>query len=269
VADLSDVEAALVSAVTAAVYPSGLSMPSVTASKLRIYRGWPMSGALEADLAGGIVNIAVFPVPGATRNTTRWGPVVTVTPGVATLTVAVNGASATFAGSGGAGQLAGLLVGGQPYVYVGQAGDTAVVAAAVLAQSIQAVRPCLLSGSTVTVPGVTSLVARVAAYASSNTEWSRQEQGFRISVWCPNPGLRDLVCGVVGSALAATSFLTLTDGSGGRVRYRSSSSIDDDQDAQAYRRDLVYDIEYGTSVANVVPSMLFGDLVMNGNGIYG
>ena len=249
-ADLSDVEAALVSAVTAAVYPSGLSMPSVTASKLRIYRGWPMSGALEADLAGGIVNIAVFPVPGATRNTTRWGPVVTVTPG-------------------GAGQLAGLLVGGQPYVYVGQAGDTAVVAAAVLAQSIQAVRPCLLSGSTVTVPGVTSLVARVAAYASSNTEWSRQEQGFRISVWCPNPGLRDLVCGVVGSALAATSFLTLTDGSGGRVRYRSSSSIDDDQDAQAYRRDLVYDIEYGTSVANVVPSMLFGDLVMNGNGIYG
>jgi hypothetical protein len=73
----------------------------------------------------------------------------------------------------------------------------------------------------------------------------------------------------MGSALAATSFLRLADGSGGRVRYRSGTSIDDDQDAQVYRRDLVYDVEYGTSVTGMVPSMLFGDLVMNGNGIYG
>jgi len=269
VADLSDVETALVGAVTAAVYPAGPSLPSVTGGPVRVYRGWPMSGALAADMAAGVANISVFAVPGATRNTTRWGPVSTVTPGVATLTVAVQGGSATFGGSGGAGQLAGLLVAGQPYVYVGQAGDTAVVAAAVLAQSVQAVRPCLLSGSTVTVPGVSSLVARVAVRAASSTEWARQKQGFRISAWCPTPVLRDLVCGVVGSALAATSFITLADGSGGRVRYRSSSSIDDDQDAQVYRRDLVYDVEYGTSVAGVVPSMLFGDLVMNGHGIYG
>ncbi len=268
-ADLSDVEAALVGAVMGAVYPSGLTMPSVTGGPVRVYRGWPISGALAADLAAGVVNISVFPVPGATRNTTRWGPVVNVTPGVATLTVAAQGNSATFGGSGGAGQLAGLLVGGQPHVYVGQAGDTAAVAAAVLAQSVQSVRPCLLSGSTVTVPGVSSLVARVAVYASSTTEWARQEQGFRISAWCPTPALRDLVCGVMGSALAATSFLRLADGSGGRVRYRSGTSIDDDQDAQVYRRDLVYDVEYGTSVTGMVPSMLFGDLVMNGNGIYG
>jgi hypothetical protein len=31
-----------------------------------------------------------------------------------------------------------------------------------------------------------------------------------------------------------------------------------------YRRDLVYDIEYATTVVSMLPAMLFGDLVFNG-----
>lgn len=267
-ADLSDVESALVGAITAIVYPGGASLPSLTGSPVRVYRGWPLSGSLDNDLLAGIVNISVFPIPGGTRNTTRWRPVADVTPGVATLTVTTNGASATFGGTGGAGQLAGLLVANQAFVYRGQAGDTPALVAAMLAQSVRASMVCWLSGTTVTVPEATTLVARVAADGTLLTEWARQEQGFRISAWCPSPAVRDSVCTAIGATLSAVAFLTLADGTAGRIRYRSTSSFDDDQDAQVYRRDLIYDVEYGTTIAQAAPSMLFGDLVLAGAAIF-
>jgi hypothetical protein len=53
------------------------------------------------------------------------------------------------------------------------------------------------------------------------------------------------------------------------VRYRSTACFDDDQDAQQYRRDLVYDVEYGTTFEQAAPSMLFGDLMFSGTPFYG
>jgi hypothetical protein len=208
-------------------------------------------------------------MPTGTRNTTRWSGVSSTSKGVPTLSVSVSGISATFEGIGGAGQVAGLLVENVPYVYRGQAGDTPALVASVLAQMVRANRACWLSGATVTVPGVPAIVARVVADGSSLTEYARQKQGFRLSAWCPDPMTRDLVCRTVGSALAATSFLTLADGTSGRIRYRSTSSFDDDQDAQQYRRDLVYDVEYGTTLELAAPSMLFGDLMWSGTPFYG
>jgi hypothetical protein len=63
--------------------------------------------------------------------------------------------------------------------------------------------------------------------------------------------------------------LTLADGTGGRVRYRSTSSFDEAQDAQLYRRDLIYDVDYATTVYQAVPNLLFGDLHVAGSDIYG
>lgn len=273
-ADVSDVEAALALCVTAAIYPAGDMgagefSTSVTGKPVRVYRGWPVSGALDLDLAAGIANVSVFAVPGATRNTTRWGPVATTTQAAPTLSVEVLGNTATFSGAGGVGQLAGVLVGGQAFVYRGQAGDTPALVAAVLAESVRAVRACWLSGATISVPGVTQIIARVTCDASVLTEWSRQEQAVRVTAWCPDPATRDVVCATIGGVLAATSFLPLADGSGGRVRYRSTSSMDDGQDAQLYRRDLVYDVEYATGLVTSAPSMLFGDLQLDGGTIYG
>ena len=77
-ADESDVAAALVSAIEAAVYPNGLigNPPlSVIGAPGRIYRGWPNGVALDADLAAGVFNISVFAKPGMERNTTRFPPV--------------------------------------------------------------------------------------------------------------------------------------------------------------------------------------------------
>jgi len=268
-ADLSDVETALVSALTTAIYPNGPNLPSITGIAVRVYRGWPVMGPLANDLAGGVANISVFSMPGATRNTTRWAPRSHDTPGQVTLLVSVSGSSATFSGMAGVGQVAGLLVANQPFVYRGQAGDTPAVVAASLAQAVRSVRACWLSGTTVTVPGAASIIARVVADGSSVTEWGRQRQSFRISSWCPDPMTRDTLCGAIGANFSAISFLTLADGTSGRLRYRSTASFDDDQDAQQYRRDLVFDVEYGTTVDANAPSMLFGDLMWSGTPIYG
>ena len=268
-ADLSDVEAALAASVVTALYPAGEAAASITGKPVRVYRGWPLTGALDLDLAAGIANVSIFAVPGDTRNTTRWGAVTRTMQAAPTLSVQVSGNSAKFGGIAGVGQVAGLLVDNQAFVYRGQAGDTPALVAAVLAQNVRAMRACWLSGVTVSVPGATKLTARVVADGSALTEWGRQEQGCRISAWCPNPAVRDAVCGAIGSVLSATSFLTLADGTGGRVRYRSTTSVDDAQNAQLYRRDLVFGVEYATSVAAGAPSLLFGDVQIGGGDIYG
>jgi hypothetical protein len=267
-ADLSDVEAALVDAVTGVIYPTGLDGPSITTIPVRIYRGWPLIGPLAIDLAGGVANVSVFSVPNDTRNTTRWAPRPVTAPGVPTLSVAISANSATFSGVGGTGQLAGLLIANQPFVYRGNSGDTPALVAAMLAELVRGVRACWLSGTTVTVPGASSIVARVAADGTSLTEWARQTQGYRVSAWCPDPGTRDVLCNAIGSAFSSIAFLALADGTAGRIRYRSTASFDDDQDAQQYRRDLVYEVEYGTTILADAPSLLFGDLICNGASIY-
>ena len=267
-ADLSDVEAALVSSATQALYPQGVNNPSAAGAPVRVFRGWPIAALLEQDLTAGVSNVSVFSVPGTGRDTTRWSPVVHVTAGSPTLTVQTLGTSATFGGLGGVGQVAGLLVDDTPFVYRSVAGDTAILVAAVLAEAVRSTRACWLSATTITVPQAVRLSGRVAADGNTLTEWTRQSQDFRITAWCSSPTQRDLVCSVIGSALATSAFVTLADGSSGRVRYRASASVDDHQDIKQYRRDLIYEVEYGTTVTTSSAAMLFGDLSVSGGTIY-
>jgi hypothetical protein len=264
-ADQADVEAALVSAVGGALYPSGTSGSSAVGAVCRVYRGWPVATAIDADLAQGIINVSVFTVPDSLRNTTRWGvevhaPATAVAP---TLTVGVQDASATFGGSADPGQLAGLLIGGKAYVHRTGTGETPALVAAVLADAVRADRIALLTNATVTIPGVTGLIARTAADATVVEEMRRQRQQFRITAWCPDPDSRDAVARSVDAALAGVTFLPLADGSGGRIRFAGSTSFDQQQDAALYRRDLIYDVEYPTTLTSTLPSMLFGDVVLN------
>ncbi|NNM57725.1 MAG: hypothetical protein HKL97_11275, partial [Acidocella sp.] len=88
-ADQADVEAALAAIVANALYPDGASAPSATGNICRIYRGFPNTPALDADLAAGVVNVTVMASAAAVKNVTRyprrW---VSVTPVVEVLSVA-------------------------------------------------------------------------------------------------------------------------------------------------------------------------------------
>ncbi len=256
----SDAETALVRLAADALYPNGSAAPAIIATAIRIYRGWPNATALDADLAAGWVNISVFPVPGATRITTRYSPDWVPNPVAPALAVTVSGNTATFAGSAGLGQLAGLLIDGASYVHRTIAGDSPALTAATLAAALPPSPPATVVGAAITVPGAASLVARTAADASAALELRRQQQEFRITAWCPTPDLRDAACEAIDVAFAATPFLTLADGSAARLRFASTMTFDQRQDAALYRRDLNYTVEFPTTQVAIQPSMLFGTL---------
>lgn len=264
-ADLADVETALTGLVMVALYPTGTTNASTVGVPCLVYRGWPVSAALDADLAAGRVNVSVFSVPGSGRNTTRWGIEDTAVGGTPTLTVSVvGGNSAVFGGSAVAGQVAGLLVDQTTYVYRTQDGDTPAQVAAALAQAAQPDRPVCLSGAIVTLPESGSVMARVVADSQVLQEVRRQEQLLRITLWCPTPALRDAAAAAVDVALAAEAFITFADGSVGRVRYAGSTVLDQQENARLYRRELMYMVEYPTTSTQSAPTMLFGSLALTG-----
>ena len=264
-ADVADVETALVGAVLAALYPNGTAAPSATGGSVRVFRGWPTTGLLAQDRAAGGIDVSVFGIPGTSRNTTRWGVQVTELPNDPSLTVGVSGNSATFLGTASPGDLAGVLVTQTAYVYQTQPGDSAALVAAALADLIRADMICWLTQATLTVPGVSTLVARTATAVAALGEWGRQEQQFRVSVWAPSPAIRDMSSALVMQGLAPIAFVTLADGTGGRLRFHGTANLDDDQTASIYRRDMIFTVEFGTTLLSTNPTMLFGDLVYNGS----
>lgn len=261
-ADQSDVENALVTAITATLYPNGATQASSIAAgtvTIRIYRGWPVAAALHADLTSGIVNVSVFPA-GEPRETTRYPATwQVITASLPTLTVFVEQASVTFGGTTAAGQMAGLAVNGETYVYLVQTGDTtALVAAALAAQLIAAGLLVQITGATLTVPGVAQLLARVEQAQTAYRETRRQRQSFRVSCWCSEPLLRDQVAGTIDAALANTAFLTLADGTAARITLAGGATIDQAENAALYRRDLIYAADYATTLTAAQPAMVFG-----------
>jgi hypothetical protein len=260
-ADQSDVEAALATLIAAVIYPDGVGAASILGVTTRVYRGWPNATSLDTDLAAGRVNLTVFPEAGTQRNTTRYPDQYQVTTAIAPdLAGTTAGTTATFFGTATAGQLAGLLVDAETVVYRTVAGDTPELVAAVLAARLRSTtgRVVQQSGATVTIPGAGLILARVVADQPAIREVRRQQQAFRISAWCPDPTLRDKVCAAIDADLSPRRFIGLSDGTGGALRFAGSTVFDQSQNARLYRRDLLYQVEYATTITTTLPTMLFG-----------
>ena len=106
-------------------------------------------------------------------------------------------------------------------------------------------------------------MGRVVTDAQVRQEVRRQEQGFRITCWCPNPATRDAAAGAIDQSLSGQRFISLPDGTSGRLTYAGNTVFDQSQNARLYRRDLTYNVEYATVISRTQPSMLFGNLVLN------
>jgi len=267
-ADIADVELTLVAAATAALYPNGSNAVSAVGTPLRIHRGKVSNTDLRFDRINGIADVAAFTTASVGRNTTRWGVQVTEMPSVPSLSVATSYNSATFLGTAAFGDIAGILINQVAHIYQTTVGDAASLVCAALAASIRAEMICWSTGATLTEPGVSSIVARCAHQVNATVEWGRQEKTFCIAISAQTPTLRDLIGGLLASAFAQISFLTLPDGTGGRLRYHGASDHDNEQGASVYCRDLCYDIEYPTTTISSSPTMLFGDLSWNGTIIF-
>jgi hypothetical protein len=268
-ADISDVEQSVVDTVTATLYPDGASQASIVGALCRVYRGWPNTATLNADLAAGVINVTVGSDNDSGRTTTRylteWHAVAN-NPGT---TASASGRTITIAGDPLPGDVVGVLVDGTPYAYRAAVGDTTYLVAANLALTIQANRPSSVYGTVISVPGANSIIARVVCDSTASLESRRQEKDLRIICWCPAPLVRDSVAAAVDAEFDQIAFLDLSDGTQGRIIYKNTTSYDQAQNALLYRRDLVYTVEYPTITIAQLPSMLFGASHLNSNTTYG
>ncbi len=268
-ADISDVEQAIADFVTSILYPSGSSRSSITGTLCRIYRGWPNSATLNADLSAQTVNVTIgsdnTPGKTTTRYLPRWQTTLTQ-PGA---TVAINGQAIAISGSPSPGDVVGVIVDGRPYSYRVQSGDTPGLVASSLGVMIQADRIASVAGAQITLPGARALIARVVCDSAASFESRRQEKEVRIICWCPTPSVRDVTAAAVDAGFAQIEFLPLRDNALARVLYHNTASYDQAQNALLYRRDLIYSVEYPTITTVRLPSMIFGSSDLNNNITYG
>jgi len=264
-ADQSDIEDALVAAVTAALYPQGTAAPSRPGPACRIHRGWPVPAALQDDLAAGHVTVSVSAIDGSLRATTRFPEAWTVAqPATPALTATLDGTEILFAGSADPGQLAGVLADGATAVHRTEAGDTPEAIAATLAARLRATHMARAIGPVLSVPGAARLLARVVADQPALREIRRQVQSFRIACFCPSPATRDATAAAIDTALAATRFLPLPDGSAARLTFAGTTTLDAAREASLFRRDLVQAVEYATTQSETQTALLFGTASLNG-----
>jgi hypothetical protein len=257
VPDRSDVEQALAALIAGLLYPAGSDSASITGDAYRIYRGWPVAGLLEADLAQGVAHVSVLSVAGTIRETTRYPCEWQGQSPTATLLGTISGQTVSFSGYGGSGQVAGVSVDGRCYAYRMRDGDSAALVSAALAAQIRSDRPAVASGSSLFLLDGNDLIVRVVVDGQGGREVRRQVAGFRVTFWCPNPALRDLVVSQVDTAIADTPFIDI-GGWACRLRASGDTSSDDGSAAGIWRRDLLYSVEYPTVVNETLPAMLFG-----------
>jgi hypothetical protein len=276
-ADLSDVEQAIVNQIAGLVYPNTTSNPSAVLNDagqpmpVRLYRGWPIAAALDADLAAGTVNISVQTRNGTERNTTRFHPdYQTVTLAAATVAAAVNSADQVVITGGGSPtitQWVTVLVGTRVVVaYNVLAADTPTTIATALAAALTAAGvPATSSVGTISLTGSAAyLNAQVGVTGTQAAEWRRQETQVQITMWCPTPTVRDNAAKLVEPTLAKTTFLTMPDQFQARFRYHNTIQFDGGEKVALYRRDLVYSAEYATTDLDTGWQVTAGDTNVQG-----
>ena len=250
--------------ILAATYPLGIENDSATSMPIKIYRGWPANKTLNADLLFGTQTVTVFSQPNSTHNTSRYARIWrTVAETAPTVTIAVVGNTATLGGEGGGGQAIGLIVYGVGYAYSLTDEDTLATAALALASLIPGGSA---QGAVITVAGGGPLQARVVGSGVAEMETRRQQQGLMVSVWCPTPAGRDNLAAVIDNALSDVDWLSLADGTVGRLLYHGTVETDESENANLYRRNLIYTVEYPTTLRMSGAQMLFGIGTLSGSG---
>lgn len=270
-ADLSDVSDAFVSLIAGFLYPNGPDAPSLLGLEARVYPGWPLPADLEKDLAEtpSISHVSVYPRPDE-HNTYRYvsegyeekcrpAPTITLTPSVNTADgstlVAIAG---TVPASAASPQNIAIFVNGKPYLRQVQPADTLLSIAQTLATAIAADVPGTLTAQAAVWLPADALLGpcRVGVTGSVEREVGRQEKVWQITVWSAEPEIRDRLAKAVDGLLRKTPWLTLCDGSRGRNIYRSSHQSDQLQREGAYKRDLLYSVEYATLDELAAPEII-------------
>jgi len=247
-ADISDVQNALVAAIAQIFYPQGTAQASAVGYGVRIFAGWPSHSTLASDIAAGTLDVAVFPGD-RERNTGRmpmdWQA--QSAPPAPTITASVSGQTVTFAGTIATGQTISVIANGIAAAYALQANDSLASIATAIANQLNAQIPASNSGAILTLPTASTILARVGTIGTSIREVGRQSRDLVITLWAASPAARDLAAQVMDGALRQLPRLALPDGSCAQLSYLNSPIDDGEEKEQIYRRKLRYAAEFPTT----------------------
>ena len=218
-ADLADVEQALVSTAVAALYPTGTVNASVLGVDCRVYRGWPLAASLDADLRAGKLNVSVYAQPNVERNTTRfpieWKTMSVQAP-LITLTLAGN--VVTVGGTIQTGDVATIKIGhAKAYSVAVQSTSTLAGIATALAALVAVDFTASSVGAVITISTGAIIIVAVGGTGTGWKELRRQQKGFQVIVWASSPAQRDTATALIDLAFAKIeagvgSILALADG---------------------------------------------------------
>lgn len=262
-ADVSDVEKALVVLIGSILYPNGANASSLTGTQIKTYRGDANSSKLDPDLSLGISHVTVVSQPGFTRLTGGYIDPSTDTPGVTTITAVVSGATVTLGGTPGLGQAVGVTVAGVGYAYTLTAADTLTTAATALAALVSVTTDASASGAVVTFSTTIPIASTVGAYGTTKTFNRWQAQGIRVTTWAPTPDIRDAICSRLDQILSGTRWITLYDQQA-RFEFRNTFVDDCTQKENLWKRDLLYTASYATTVTTIAQTAVIALTTVNG-----
>ena len=252
-ADISDVLNVLTQTVAGAIYPNGTAQPSTNGALTTVMPGWPSTDEIDAGMAAGNVFISIYPRP-EERNTTRfrqqWQ---TVSVSAPTLTAAISGNQITIGGTVSSPQTVVAILNSSPvssgaaYAYAVQPTDTL----ATIASGLAALIPnASASGDTVTVGGsLFSLTAQISTPGVMAQEIGRQQRLVQITVWAPTQPLRDSTAAALDVALRLAQRLVMPDGFWAALMYKGTPMTDMLTKQAIFRRDVLYEVEYATTVS--------------------
>jgi len=245
-ADIDDVSNAIASLVSTAVYPNGISQPSISGAQVRIFPGWPIPAQLDADMAAGVSNVSIFPMAGATATPFQiLDEFYTIVPPVHGMVVSVVGNAVTLTGTSGSTEFCALVL-DKKYAF-SETGSTSAVILSALLSDISAIYPSSsISGNTLTISGAAFVVARVGSQGTLGRVVHRQRQGIMVTVWAPLPATRTVLASAVSVSLSANVRVSLPDTSQMILVYNRTSVIDTWEAMTIYRRDMIIDAEYAT-----------------------
>jgi hypothetical protein len=209
-----------------------------------------MPRALQNDLKSGVVNVSVFPTK-VVRNTSRYTPdwqVLSTTPPQIAATWTAT--TVTVAGGIQPGDNIAVVNGGQSFCHTVQAGDTLAAVSTALANQI---RGATSAGAVITIPGAVELSAVVGGTGLMLQPVAEQVRNFQITVWSPNPTIRDSVGQIIAPLIASNPRLIMPDTTIARMWPLSDGDDEDGQQKEElYRRFFILSAEYLTT--NLAPA---------------
>lgn len=250
-ADLSDVMSKIADLATTACYPSGTSGVSVTTRRIYIMQGWPKPQDMDAAMTSNYAIVNIYAIQGSTGLAPQvFEKPQIIVPAVTGLSASIDnvtGTIVTLSGTPQLGEYVTLIVDKRSYSYVYATGNTATSFAAGLVALIIGDYPLARSdGSSLTIPGSHSIVARIAAPTTLGRTIHRQTQQIRIVVWANNPTDRDTVSAAIDVFLKQNLKISFADTSEALVNYQGTYLDDNLQNTGEYRRDLIFTITYAT-----------------------